>query len=73
MTAAEIAQVLAGELLAGSPDTPIAGVSSLAEAEAGDIAFFANPKYLAALRRSRASAVLVPREFPSRQSRWPAH
>ena len=63
-TAAEIASALAGELLAGAPDTPVSGVASLAEAGDGDLAFFANPKYLAALRRSRASAVLVPREFP---------
>ncbi len=64
MTAAEIAQSLDGELLAGSPGTLITGVAALAEADEGDIAFFAHPKYLAALRRSRASAVLVPREFP---------
>ena len=62
--AAEIAHALGGELLAGSPETPVSGVASLAEAETGDIAFFGHPKYLAALRRSRASAVLVPREFP---------
>ena len=63
-TAASLAQILAGSLLAGSPETPVSGVASLAEAAEGDVAFFANPKYLAALRRSRASVVLVPREFP---------
>ena len=64
-TAAELAQLLGGELRAGPPGTPVTGVGSLAEAGEGDVAFFANPKYLAALRRSRASAVLVPREFPA--------
>ena len=64
-TLAELAQLLGGELRAGAPETTISGVGSLAEAGEGEIAFFANPKYLAALRRSRASAVLVPREFPA--------
>ena len=64
ITAADIAQSLAGTLLAGSPETPVSGVASLAEAEPGTVAFFGHPKYLAALRRSRASVVLVPTEFP---------
>ena len=62
-TVAELARWLPGELLAGSPDTPIRGVASLAEAGEGDISFFSSPKYLAALRRSHASAVLVPPGF----------
>ncbi len=64
-TAAELARLLGGELRAGSPETPVSGVGSLAEAGEGDAAFFAHPKYLAALRCSRASVVLVPREFPA--------
>ncbi len=64
-TVSELAATLGGELRAGSPDTRITGVSSLAEAGEGEISFFSNPKYLAALRRSRASAILVPREFPA--------
>ena len=64
ITLGELTQLLGGELRAGSPETLVTGVGSLAEAGEGDIAFFANPKYLTALRRSRASAVLVPREFP---------
>ncbi len=64
-TAAGIARGLGGELRAGSPETVVTGVGSLAEAGEGDLAFFGHPKYLAALRRSRASAVLVPRDFPA--------
>ena len=63
-TVGELIRSLGGELLAGSPGTPVSGVASLAEADAGDLAFFGHPKYLTALRRSRASVVLVPREFP---------
>ena len=63
-TVGELVPLLGGELRAGSPETAILGVASLAEAGEGEVAFFGNPKYLAALRRSRASAVLVPREFP---------
>ncbi len=54
---------LHAELLAGSPDTVLTGVASLADASEGDLSFFGNPKYLTALRRSRASAVLVPTGF----------
>ena len=70
LTVGELAQSLGGELRAGAPETAITGVSSLAEAGEGEISFFANPKYLAALRRSRASAILVPREFPP-ATEWP--
>ena len=61
----ELARLLGGELRAGAPETVITGVSSLAEAGEGEVTFFGNPKYLAALRRSRAAAILVPREFPA--------
>ncbi|MFZ0709453.1 MAG: UDP-3-O-(3-hydroxymyristoyl)glucosamine N-acyltransferase [Terrimicrobiaceae bacterium] len=41
----------------------VLGVASLDDADQGDISFFGNPKYLRALRKSRADAVLVPRGF----------
>ena len=61
---------LGGELIAGSPETLIGGVASLAEAGEGEISFFGNPKYLAVLRRSRAAAVLVPRGYPPEAFGW---
>ena len=67
---AELLPSLGGEMLAGSPDTPVGGVASLAEAGEGEISFFGNPKYLAALRRSRAAAVLVPRGYPPEAFGW---
>jgi UDP-3-O-[3-hydroxymyristoyl] glucosamine N-acyltransferase len=44
-------------------ERPILGVASLDDANEGDISFYGNPKYLKALRKSRATAVLVPHGF----------
>jgi UDP-3-O-[3-hydroxymyristoyl] glucosamine N-acyltransferase len=44
-------------------EKPIVGVASLDDANEGDLSFFGNPKYLKALRKSRATAVLVPHGF----------
>jgi UDP-3-O-[3-hydroxymyristoyl] glucosamine N-acyltransferase len=44
-------------------ERPILGVASLDDANEGDISFYASPKYLKALRKSRATAVLVPHGF----------
>jgi UDP-3-O-[3-hydroxymyristoyl] glucosamine N-acyltransferase len=41
----------------------IRGVASLADANPGDLSFFGNPKYIGALRKTRASVVLVPEGF----------
>jgi UDP-3-O-[3-hydroxymyristoyl] glucosamine N-acyltransferase len=44
-------------------EKPILGVASLDDANEGDISFYGSPKYLKALRKSRATAVLVPHGF----------
>jgi UDP-3-O-[3-hydroxymyristoyl] glucosamine N-acyltransferase len=49
---------------AGS-ETSILGVSSLDEAEAGDLAYVENDRFIEAARASRASAFLVGREIPA--------
>ena len=41
----------------------IRGAASIAEAGEMDVTFLGNPKYLPALRSSRAGAVLVPLDF----------
>jgi UDP-3-O-[3-hydroxymyristoyl] glucosamine N-acyltransferase len=61
-TLAELAALSHGELR-GEPTQEISGAAPLAEATAGDITFFANPKYLSQLRKSHASAVFVPEDF----------
>jgi len=45
------------------PEMKIHGVAAIAEAEAGEITFFGNVKFLAQVKVSRATAVLVPRDF----------
>ena len=61
-TLAEIASIAGGEST-GDPTLVISGVASLAEATQGEITFFANPRYLSALRKTGASAVFVPTNF----------
>jgi UDP-3-O-[3-hydroxymyristoyl] glucosamine N-acyltransferase len=61
-TLQEIAAISGGELL-GDGTRKISGAASLAEATANEISFFANPKYAAQLRKTRASAIFVPADF----------
>ena len=58
----EVAEMSGGELI-GDPAQVISGVGSLEEATAGEVSFFAVERYLPLLRRTRASAVFVPRDF----------
>ena len=61
-TLQELATICDGELV-GDPALKITGAASLAEATAGEISFFANRKYVGALRKTRASAIFVARDF----------
>ena len=45
--------------LEGDGDLEIRGVAGLEQAGEGDVTFFANPRYAAALRRTRATAVII--------------
>jgi UDP-3-O-[3-hydroxymyristoyl] glucosamine N-acyltransferase len=67
MTLAEIAKTCGGELL-GDGKIDIVGAASLAEATAGEISFFGNPKYAAQLKRTQASALFVPEGFAEKTS-----
>jgi UDP-3-O-[3-hydroxymyristoyl] glucosamine N-acyltransferase len=51
--------------LEGDGSVEIRRVASLEQAVPGDVAFFTNPKYAAALRRTRASAVITGDEAPA--------
>jgi UDP-3-O-[3-hydroxymyristoyl] glucosamine N-acyltransferase len=51
-----------GKLL-GDPARQITGAASLVEATDGEVSFFNNPKYVAQLRKTRASAVFVRSDF----------
>lgn len=41
----------------------VTGAASLAEATAGEVTFFADPRYMPQLRKTRASAAFVPADF----------
>ena len=65
MKLAQLADQLNARLENGSPDTEITGVSGIEEAQPGHLTFVANPKYAAAARTTRASAVIVADNFPA--------
>ncbi len=54
---------MSGGELRGDASLTISGAASLAEATAGEITFYGNPRYLAAFRKTRASAAFVPPDF----------
>ena len=64
MKLGQIASTLDARLENGSPNTEITGIAGIEEATTGQITFVANPKYAAAARSTRASAVIVDQAFP---------
>jgi UDP-3-O-[3-hydroxymyristoyl] glucosamine N-acyltransferase len=65
MKLSEIAAALGARLENGSPETEITGVAGIEAAGAGQITFISNPKYAAAARTTKASAVIVAEDFPA--------
>jgi UDP-3-O-[3-hydroxymyristoyl] glucosamine N-acyltransferase len=65
MKLSEISRVLGIRLENGSPETEIAGVAGIETAGPGQLTFVANPKYVAAARTTKASAVIVAENFPA--------
>jgi UDP-3-O-[3-hydroxymyristoyl] glucosamine N-acyltransferase len=59
----ELADLVGAGIPESRGDTEITGVASLQEAREGDVTFFGNPRYLAQLRASKATAAIVPRDF----------
>ncbi len=59
----ELAALVGGQVAGGSGETRITGVASIADAVEGQLTFFGNSRYLQSLKRCRASAALVPRDF----------
>lgn len=57
-------------LVGGHPLTEssvrLTGLNTLGQAEHGDLSFFGNERYLPELRSTRASVILVPKDFPER-------
>ena len=65
MKLATIAAALDARLDNASPDTEITGVSGIEQAGEGQLTFVSNPKYNAAAKITKASAVIVSENFPS--------
>lgn len=55
---------LLGAQLVGDPDYPITGVDTLEEATSQDASFLANPRYLEAMKKSKAGVVFVEEKTP---------
>lgn len=62
-TLQELAAFSGGELRGGDPAQRISGAASLSEAVPGEVSFYGDPRYLARLHKTRASAIFVPLNF----------
>jgi UDP-3-O-[3-hydroxymyristoyl] glucosamine N-acyltransferase len=65
MKLSKIASALGARLENGSPETEITGLNGIEQAGPGELTFVSNPKYAAAARSTRASAVIVAEDFPA--------
>jgi len=65
LTAHDIAALVNGHLT-GNPAEVVVGVAGIREAQPGEVAFVANPKYLGALDTTRATVILVGADCPDR-------
>ena len=65
MTLSEIAELVRAEVAPEALESTVSITrgASLDDAQPGDIVFYDNPRYLRALRETKASAALVPRDF----------
>jgi UDP-3-O-[3-hydroxymyristoyl] glucosamine N-acyltransferase len=64
MKLSKLAKALQATIDNGSPEIEITGVAGIEDAVAGQVTFVSNPKYAAAARTTRASAVIVSENFP---------
>ena len=67
-TARQLAALVRGEL-EGEGELSISGVAGLADAQEGELSFYANPKYKAALANTKAMVILAGAEAPPRGKR----
>ena len=65
MKLSAIASALDARLENGSPDIEITGLNGIEQAGPGELTFVSNPKYAAAARATKASAVIVAEGFPA--------
>src|ERR1700694_2548814 len=65
MKLSQIAHALNARLDNGSADTEITGLNGIEQAGRGELTFVSNPKYAAAARSTKASAVIVGEDSPA--------
>jgi UDP-3-O-[3-hydroxymyristoyl] glucosamine N-acyltransferase len=65
MKLSAIAAALDARLENGSPDLEITGLNGIEQAGPGELTFVSNPKYAAAARTTKATAVIVSEDFPA--------
>src|ERR1035438_10565415 len=65
MKLSAIASAVDARLENGSPDIEINGLNGIELAGPGELTFVSNPKYAAAARSTKASAVIVSEDFPA--------
>ncbi|MFZ3339617.1 MAG: UDP-3-O-(3-hydroxymyristoyl)glucosamine N-acyltransferase [Terriglobales bacterium] len=65
MKLSQIADAIGTKIENASPNAEITGVSGIDQAGPGQLTFVHNPKYAAAAKTTRASAVIVDEEFPA--------
>jgi UDP-3-O-[3-hydroxymyristoyl] glucosamine N-acyltransferase len=65
MKLADIAQAVNARLDNASSETEITGVAGIESASRGQLTFVSNPKYNAAAKTTKASAVIVAENFPA--------
>jgi UDP-3-O-[3-hydroxymyristoyl] glucosamine N-acyltransferase len=65
MKLSDIANALHASLENADPETEITGVAGIEQAAQGQLTFVSNPKYNAAAKTTKASAVIVAENFPA--------
>ncbi len=66
LSLAEVANLVGAELVRGDPATKIVGAAPLDAADAGDLSFLDNPKYVEHLAATRATACLCQKRYMER-------
>ena len=61
-TAEQIAKILKGKIL-GNPDVEVKSLAKIEEGKNGDLCFLANEKYKSFIYRTKASVVIVNKDF----------
>ncbi len=68
ITLQKLAELVDGQLSQGAPDDLITGLNAITDAIPGEVTFLGNARYLPALKKTRASAALVPEDLAAQDA-----